>query len=192
VAEKPSEESLIAFKAKCDLMMRAQRGKKNAASNEKRRADRQAKMQFWGYSIKRVQRYLGLRQASVRDQMVAISSELQKLDLQWQDHDTAVKNAMAELLLPGGIDTGKPAPHSQDGSVIFISVDVEAYERNKRLITEIGIATLDTKDITSLSPGKGGVNWRELIRARHFRIEEHKHLENFEFVDGCADRFEFG
>lgn len=192
MVESPSEVSLLAFKAKCDLMMRAQRGKKAAADKEKRKAKRQLEQQVWGHSIKRVQRYLGLRQASVRNQMDAISSELQKLDLQWQEHDTAVQKAMAELLLPDGIDTGKPAPHSQDGSVVFISVDVEAYERNKRLITEIGISTLDTKDIASLSPGNGGVNWRKMIRARHFRIEEYKHLENFEFVDGCADKFEFG
>jgi len=30
------------------------------------------------------------------------------------------------------------------------------------------------------------------IRARHFRINEYKHVHNTDFVHGCADRFEFG
>lgn len=69
---------------------------------------------------------------------------------------------------------------------------MEANERNSSQITEIGIATLDTEDIQKLSPGKGGVNWMDVIRARHFRINEYKHINNTEFVSGCADRFEFG
>lgn len=76
--------------------------------------------------------------------------------------------------------------------MVFICVDVEAYERNTKLITEIGIATLDTKDIAAIKPGEGGADWMSVIRARHFRINEHKHLNNVEFVAGCADKFEFG
>lgn len=71
-------------------------------------------------------------------------------------------------------------------------IQVEAYERDKKLITEIGISTLDTDDLKTLVPGKGGINWLSAIRARHFRINEYKHLQNFEFVAGCADKFEFG
>lgn len=32
----------------------------------------------------------------------------------------------------------------------------------------------------------------DAIRSRHFRINEYKHINNTEFVHGCADRFEFG
>ena len=99
---------------------------------------------------------------------------------------------MANLPPLKAFDTEKPALYSQEESVVFVCVDVEAYERNTRQITEIGIATLDTRDLESLNPGDGGVNWWEKIRARHFQINEHKHLNNAEFINGCADRFEFG
>lgn len=71
-------------------------------------------------------------------------------------------------------------------------MDVEAYERNHNIITEIGISTLDTLDLVDVVPGENGENWREKIRARHFRIHEHMHYTNKEFVHGCADKFEFG
>jgi hypothetical protein len=89
-------------------------------------------------------------------------------------------------------DPEKLPPFEQEDSVVFVCIDVEAYERNASLITEIGIATLDTVDIKSLAPGESGTNWMAMIRARHFRINEYKHLHNSEFVQGCADKFEFG
>ena len=89
-------------------------------------------------------------------------------------------------------DPDSLAAFEQEGSVVFICVDVEAYERPPHPITEIGIASLDTRNIASVAPGLGGVNWTKLVRARHFRINEHKHLQNSDFVSGCADRFEFG
>lgn len=84
----------------------------------------------------------------------------------------------------------RPASKPFHDNVIFISIDVEAYERSRRTITEIGISTLDTADLLGLTPGKGGVEWTRKIRSRHFRIKESAHLENHEFVTGCADRFE--
>ena len=89
-------------------------------------------------------------------------------------------------------NAAEPAPYLREHSVVFVCVDVEAYERSSKIITEIGIATLDTHDIESLAPGEGGAEWMKKIRARHFRIKEHKHYKNTEFVTGCADRFEFG
>ncbi len=104
----------------------------------------------------------------------------------------AEQKAPGKLIDPKAIDVGKPAPYAQEDSVIFICVDVEAYERNHNLITEIGIATLDTADINTMSPGEGGINWMKAIRARHFRIREYAHLKNHEFINGCADFFQFG
>ena len=57
-------------------------------------------------------------------------------------------------------------------------------------MTEIGISTLDTQDIKNLSPGAGAQDWRDIIKSRHFRIKEYKHLKNTDFVQGCPDRFE--
>ena len=58
------------------------------------------------------------------------------------------------------------------------------------MITEIGVCTLDTKDLKKLPSGEEGMNWMTAIRPRHFRIFEHKHLINTEFIVGCADKFE--
>jgi hypothetical protein len=191
VIENPSQASLIEFKAKVDLVTRLQRGKK-MVNKEKQKAERVAKQQSWNKSIKRVQRYLGIRQASLASQTEAIRAGLQNSSLQWMDYVAAVQDAVAKLPPSKDLDVARLAPYNQEGSVVFVCVDVEAYERNTRQITEIGIATLDTKNIAKLNPGNGGVNWREMIRARHFRIREYRHLENSEFVNGCADKFEFG
>ena len=89
-----------------------------------------------------------------------------------------------------GTNAKTPASNSFQNNVIFISIDVEAYERSRRTITEIGISTLDTADLLGLTPGQGGTDWIKRMRSRHFRIKESAHLENHEFVSGCADRFE--
>lgn len=94
--------------------------------------------------------------------------------------------------MPAAIDPSMPAPFTFDRSVVFVCVDVESYERAHDKITEIGIATLDTRDLDGLAPGNDGENWRLKVRARHFRIEQYKHLRNHEFVHGCPDRFDFG
>lgn len=96
----------------------------------------------------------------------------------------------AQELTP--IKTDAPAPHNFEGSVIFIAVDVESYEYNHNLITEIGFAILDTMDIKRIPPGERGKNWQKKIRARHIRVKEHTGYQNSDFVSGCADRFEFG
>jgi hypothetical protein len=172
-------------------MMKTQNAKK-AARQEKKKVEHAAQQEAWNQSLQRVQCYLGIRPPSLAQQAEAIRARLHKNNLQWMDYDSAFRDAMADLPPPKVFDTKQPAPYNQEEPVVFVCVDVEAYERNTRQITEIGIATLDTKDLASLNPGDGGVNWWKKIRARHFRIHEHKHLHNTEFIDGCADRFEFG
>jgi hypothetical protein len=93
---------------------------------------------------------------------------------------------------PDSIDHSLPAPFAFDSSVVFVCVDVESYERAHNKITEVGVATLDTRDLAGVAPGPDGANWRSKIRARHFRITDHRHLVNSEFVSGCPDRFDFG
>lgn len=84
------------------------------------------------------------------------------------------------------------APFPYDRSVVFICVDVEAYEKDHSKITEVGIATLDICDIMHVAPGKDGEAWRSLIKARHFRVNEYAHLVNNEYVAGCPGSFFFG
>ncbi|KAI5207987.1 hypothetical protein AUEXF2481DRAFT_32417 [Aureobasidium subglaciale EXF-2481] len=85
-----------------------------------------------------------------------------------------------------------PSEAIPDSDVIYIAVDVESYEKNHNIITEIGFATLDTRDLKGLSHGEAGKDWHKFIRARHFRVSEYKHYTNSEFVRGCPDKFEFG
>ncbi|KAJ4379010.1 hypothetical protein N0V86_005887 [Didymella sp. IMI 355093] len=85
-----------------------------------------------------------------------------------------------------------PAPYHFDQDVVFVCVDVESYERAHHMITEVGIATLDTRDLANIAPGIDGDKWRPFIRTRHLRIREHAHLVNSVFVQGCPDRFYFG
>lgn len=97
-----------------------------------------------------------------------------------------------EARAPQALDVSLPVPFRFDRSVVFICVDIEAYEKDHGKITEIGIATLDTRDLEGVAPGENGENWRSLIQARHFRIRDYTHLVNSEFVSGCPGSFFFG
>lgn len=83
-------------------------------------------------------------------------------------------------------------PSTSELNVVFIAVDIESYERDQKKITEIGLAYLDTQLINGMPPGEGGKAWMDTISAMHFRISDHSHLENRDFVRGCARHFEFG
>ncbi|CZS95746.1 uncharacterized protein RCO7_08741 [Rhynchosporium graminicola] len=186
----PSDRSLAAFRTKISLMTQAQKGKK-IVNKEKQKKDRIEKQQAWSHSIKRVQRYLGLRE-STTGRITTIRASLGATEYGWAYYEDAVKQALAKLPPSAVFNADEAAPYAQEASVVFVCIDVEAYERNARVITEVGIATLDTNDLKSLAPGEGGFEWMKKIRARHFRIKENMHYSNTEFVAGCADKFEFG
>lgn len=69
---------------------------------------------------------------------------------------------------------------------------MEAYERDTRVITEIGLAVLNTEDLIDICPGEGGVNYFSLVQAHHVRIMERCNIVNHEFVVGCPEAFHFG
>lgn len=112
-------------------------------------------------------------------------------DMSWDEYK-AMEAKKKSLRDPPGINIKYPAPYEFESNVIFISIDIECYERDKRKVTEIGVSTLDTMDLVDLSPGPHGENWFQKIRSRHFRIKEYTHLENRDFVHGCAGDFRFG
>ncbi|KAF3770006.1 hypothetical protein M406DRAFT_248006 [Cryphonectria parasitica EP155] len=118
----------------------------------------------WGHATKRVQRFLGLRQKI-----------------------TSV-NPANELVL----DVNTPAPYTPEDDVVFICVDIETYERIPKLVTEVGFAILDTRDIRGVAPGKGAENWFPLIQGRHLRIKEYKQYRNRTYVRGCPEHFQYG
>ncbi|KAI1154225.1 hypothetical protein F4825DRAFT_448706 [Nemania diffusa] len=123
-----------------------------------------------GRMLKRVQRYLGLRQA-----ISHLSSHMS-----------------SKSLIATNWDVSKPAPFKARESVRFVCVDVEAYERDTRVITEIGLAVLNTEDLIDICPGEGGVNYFSLVQAHHVRIMERCNIVNHEFVVGCPEAFHFG
>lgn len=163
------DRTLQAFREKMELATEIAKNKSKAVK-AKRQTENIANRQNMASSLLRAQRYLGLlakAESSLLPDIVA------KISISPLEHD-------------------KPSPFLCDQDVLFIAVDVEAYERPPRMITEVGVATLDTRDLKYQAPGKVGEDWQQLIRARHFRIAEYKHYVNTEFVQGCPDRFEFG
>ncbi|KAI5251141.1 hypothetical protein E4T42_04558 [Aureobasidium subglaciale] len=51
---------------------------------------------------------------------------------------------------------------------IFIAMDTEG---TKADLTELGISTLDTRDIQNIDPGPSALNWSQQIRPRQFRFK---------------------
>lgn len=79
-----------------------------------------------------------------------------------------------------------------DQDAVFICCDIESFEFDHNRITEIGFATLDTRDLRGTAPGRFAQDWYGKIRGRHFRIKECLHLENRKYVKGCSKDFLFG
>lgn len=162
--------------------------KKNAAIKKAKTKDRLAAHVRSYEALRRGQRYLGLRPVDCQG-----SLPLPDPSLSWdeqQEFEREQKIKYGHILKP--LDVEKLSPHPFDRDVVFVSIDVEAFERDHNLITEVGISTLDTADIECLVPGQGGASWMERIRSRHFRITEHEHLRNTTFCIGNPDRFYYG
>lgn len=77
------------------------------------------------------------------------------------------------------------------GSSVLISVDVEWLESGDKPVSEIGIALLDTTKLGTPQILQNKACWG-LIEAHHCRTYEYAGLRNYQFVEGCPDKFEFG
>lgn len=141
--------------------------------SEKRRIVRIQDHKSWGKSVKRVQRYLGIRKKT---------ADLPALE----------KMSLTETQATKPTAAGVPVVAKPEQSVVFVCIDIEAFEKNQDVITEIGVAVFDTLDIDNLSPGEKGENWFPLIRAHHYRIKENSWAENGVYVAGNAGNFDFG
>jgi hypothetical protein len=162
----PDSGTLKQFNQMMEDMWQVQKNKSKAKREQQQqhRLDRHKSMVD---QLKRAQRYLGLRASETTGQWISASNA------------PAINHLLA-------------APFAFDQLVVFICVDVESYEKAHNKITEIGVATLDTRDLVGTAPGKDGEDWRVKIKARHFRIIEHRRYINHEFVQGHPDGFEFG
>lgn len=177
--------SFAAFRVKMEVAIQAGKNK-SKASKEKKKAERIVLKRSWCAELKRVRCYLGLR-----PRWTPLENPHEILDITWDEFQAAeAEYETAKTARLQDVDVMKPVPNPFHQNVVFISIDVECYERSRKTVTEIGISTLDTNDLTELPPGNDGIAWMKKIRARHFRINENSHLENKDFVIGCADRFE--
>ncbi|KAK2757103.1 hypothetical protein FQN54_005072 [Arachnomyces sp. PD_36] len=173
------DRSFAAFRQKMEAAVDAAR-KKNKASKAKKRETQIQKQQDWCRSLKRLQCYLGLLRRYPRGDDTAAQEQDERN--YGPDYGTVAQS----------LDVNKPVAFLFDREPIFISVDVESNERSHTQITEIGVSTLDTRDLVGIPPGEGAMNWLTKIRARHFRISEYSYVVNRDFVRGCPDKFEFG
>jgi hypothetical protein len=187
-ASPEEERSFERFKEKMERAAAAAQKKKHAALKKAKAKDRLAAHVNWCEALKRGQRYLGLRPLGCPGDLPAPDASLSWDEQQEYEREQKIK--YGHILQPFNLSQAAPHPFDQD--VVFVCVDVEAYERDHSLITEVGISTLDTADIKSLAAGYGGFDWMERIRSRHFRVSEHQHLKNTSFCTGDPEKFLFG
>ena len=181
-----ADHTFPAFRRKMEAAILAGKNSRKNASDKKKRHRVNSKR---GYceQLKRTQRYLGIRPNGTvnKDDYFSDPNLTHEQSLAAQ----AAYEKAAGIRLPP-LEAISSAPYPFDKSVVFVCVDIEAWERNHKIITEIGISTLDINDLIGIPPGEGGTEWMKKLRGRHFRIAEYAHLTNTNFVAGCADNFE--
>lgn len=160
------DTSLAAFKEKIALAAEANKNKSKAKRREKLEKNI-FNRQTMGKQLLQTQRYLGL--------------------LPGEGTASSPDNPIHAT-----VNVSEPTAHACESDVIIISIDAEAYERAQGIITEVGVSTLDTRDLQGSAPGKNGENWQQFVRGRHFRVIEHESFKNKDFVAGCPDKFDFG
>jgi hypothetical protein len=103
-----------------------------------------------------------------------------------------LKRTQRYLGLVSSSNADVPSKVTKDAPILFVCVDIEAFEFNQKLITEIGISTLSTAAIVNREPGPAGKEWATLINSRHLRIIEHQKYTNKVHVENNAENFTFG
>ena len=98
----------------------------------------------------------------------------------------------ADILCLDRIHDSTPVPYLRHKDVRIICIDCEAWERDSRCVTEVGIAILDTRKIEVDPPGETGRNWQRHIEAKHFLIDEYMDKTNSEFVTSYPMGFGYG
>ncbi|MCJ1464932.1 hypothetical protein MMC07_003547 [Pseudocyphellaria aurata] len=183
--EELDPRSFPAFRVKMEAAVQAGKNR-SKASKEKKKRERIIIKGSWCAQLKRARCYLG-----IRPRWSPLPDPHSIPNLSWEEEQKAMEEEeIARASRVRKIDVTKPVPNPFHENVIFISIDVESYERDRKAVTEIGVSTLDTNDLTDIPPGEGGVAWMKKIRSRHFRVRETSHLVNSDFITGCADRFE--
>ncbi len=174
-----------AFRQKCADAVAASK-KKSTVAKKTKPEDPLLPNTNWYAQLRRAQRYMGLRPKSGKVSAPDPS-------LSWADQENfRLDQLKKEHIVLDPFDANESAPHPFEKEPVIISIDVESYERNHDLITEIGVSTLDTLDLVDIPPGLHGRNWAVQIRSRHFRIRGRENLVNRDFCVGNPNSFYFG
>lgn len=163
-------EGVSAAKFKEQMALAAEAAKNKSKKMKRERQEKNVfRRQTMGKQLLQAQRYLGLR---------------------GQEQDDAMPDLANLTISP--FDVNQPGIHTRESDVIIISIDVESFEKAHNIITEVGVSTLDTRDLHGTAPGHCGENWHQFVRGRHFRVEENKGYINKQYVKGCPEDFLFG
>jgi len=181
-ATKIEESNHAAWREKVERALAAEQKKKGAIKKKKRERHAKIIMEHCD-QLKRTQRYLGLRYPLPTTQIVRPTTDEDEQKLQ-QIKDIG--------LLPDQLDVDKTAEFPFEDEVVIVAFDVESWEENHAMMTEIGISTLDTTKLFNVPPGHQGENWIQTIRSRHFRITGREYMRNFKYCTGHPESFQFG
>ncbi|KAM0720099.1 hypothetical protein Q7P37_004235 [Cladosporium fusiforme] len=162
------DHSAEAYKEQVALAAEAGKNKSKKMKQE-RQQKTVFKRQTMGKQLLQAQRFLGLRGNELSDSLPDLA-------------DVAVSP----------FDVDLPTAHPCESDVIIISIDVESYEKAHGIITEVGVSTLDTRDLQGTAPGACGEGWQQFVRGRHFRVTENVSYKNKQYVYGCPEEFRFG
>lgn len=184
-ATPAQDRSFEAFKKKIEAAINANK-KKSEAAKKKKAADRFLVIQDLVKQLKRTQRYFGLRPHSNSVPMPDPAMSWSEQQVFFEENQKAAHKILEPL------DVNKLPQFPVEKEPIIICIDIEAYERDHSVVTEVGLSTLDTLDLVDVAPGEGGANWMKQIRSRHFRIKGREHIVNKKFVIGHPDKFQFG
>jgi DNA polymerase III epsilon subunit-like protein len=149
---------------------------------------RTAQIQF-----KNAQKYLGLRPVLVRVPADPLADP--HLNHVSTDVKKSLSKRRTDLLQLSRVDENESAPFPFHRHVRLICLDVEAWEKDRKIITELGVAVLDTNDAALVPPGNDATNWKQLIQAKHYRIYEYEHLTNTTYMahtEGYTPKFRYG
>ncbi|KIW15356.1 hypothetical protein PV08_05402 [Exophiala spinifera] len=178
-------QQFVSFRELCLDALAAHKKKSGGgkSTTKKKEGDRLLSTHDFNSQLRRLQRYFGLRAKSVKSQPPEIHPS-------WTGKDE-LRQPLEKTVMET-LHVNEVAPYPFEKEPVFISVDIESYERAHNLITEVGVSTLDTLDLIDTPPGENGKNWINCIRSRHFRIKDHAHLVNRDFCVGNPDAFQFG
>jgi DNA polymerase III epsilon subunit-like protein len=143
--------------------------------------------------LKLAQKYLGLRPVLV--QVPADPLANPNLDHVHTDLKKFLSERRSNVLQLPPVDENEVAPFPFHHQVRLVCLDVEAWEKNRKIITELGVAVLDTNDTALVPPGSNAINWQSLVHAKHYRIYEYEHLTNTTYVahtEGYTPKFRYG